>query len=79
MTKDKQGKKRAKLTDDEVREHAKAAKRAYESRCRKEGTIRRLVVTLYPPDEDIRSKIDEMGGYSAYIKGLIRADIARNG
>lgn len=54
-------------------EAQKRARRNYDKRCR------RLVVTVYPTEQDIRSKVDSQESYSEYIKGLIRADIARNG
>lgn len=54
-------------------EAQKRARKRYDKRCR------RLVVTVYPTEPDIRAKVDEQESYSEYIKGLIRADIARNG
>lgn len=47
------------------------AKKRYEKRCK------RLVVTLYPTDEDIKQHIAKKEGYNAYIKQLIRDDMNR--
>lgn len=52
-------------------EAQKKARKRYDKRCR------RLVVTVYPTETDILRKVEEQGSYNQYIKGLIRADIAR--
>lgn len=54
-------------------EAQKRARKEYEKKCR------RLVVTVYPSETDIMEKIADMPHYVPYIKGLIRADIAKNG
>ena len=54
-------------------EAQKKARREYDKQCR------RLVVTIYPSEPDIMEKINGVEHYVPYIKGLIRADIAKNG
>lgn len=54
-------------------EAQKRARKRYDKRCK------RLVVTVYPTEQDIRDRVEAQESYSEYIKGLIRADIARNG
>lgn len=49
----------------------KEARKRYDKKCR------RLVVTVYPTESDILRRVESVGEYSAYIKGLIRADIER--
>lgn len=51
----------------------KRARREYDKQCK------RLVVTLYPTEQDLIEKIESMEHYVPYIKSLIRADIAKNG
>lgn len=48
------------------------ARKRYDKRCR------RLVVTVYPTETDILRKVEGQSSYNQYIKGLIRADIARD-
>lgn len=47
------------------------AQMKYDKKCR------RLVIKLYPTDQDIIDKIDSVESYNTYIKGLIRDDIER--
>lgn len=53
-----------------ITEAQKNAKKRYEKRCK------RLVVMLYPTDKDIRDHVAKKESYNAYIKQLIRDDIA---
>lgn len=50
----------------------RSARKRYDKRCR------RLVVTVYPTETDILRKVEGQSSYNQYIKGLIRADIARD-
>ena len=43
-----------------------------------QSKLRKLQVTLYPKDSDIAKWIDQKETYSAYIRELIREDIARH-
>lgn len=56
-----------------------AQKRA---RAKYEKKNRRLVVTLYPADADIKKHIERLEsrgfGYAEYIRSLIRRDIGKN-
>lgn len=52
-------------------EAQKRARKEYDKKCR------RLVVTLYPTEQAMIRKIDSVESYSAYIKGLIQADIEK--
>lgn len=54
-------------------EAQKRAKLKYKKKCRE------LRITLYPTEQDIISKIESVGQYSPYIKGLIKQDIKSNG
>lgn len=54
-------------------EAQKRARKEYEKKCK------RLVVTIYPSETDIMAKIESMEHYVPYIKGLIRADIEKDG
>lgn len=53
-------------------EAQKRAEKKYNKNCK------RLIVMLYPTEQDIMEKINSVDNYSGYIKGLIRDDIARN-
>ena len=53
-------------------EAEKRAKVKYQSK------LKRLVVTLYPKDTDISDWINQKGGYSVYIRELIREDMAKH-
>ena len=41
--------------------------------------VRTLHIEIYPTEQDILDKLDSVDKYSAYIKQLIRDDIAKAG
>ena len=58
---------------EKMKREMNKAKRNYKKK------IRRIYIELYPPDEDIKNKLNELNEPTAtYIKRLIRQDLKRS-
>ena len=64
-----------KLERERIRMRSEALKKAQE-KYKKEKSIR-VVVDLYPTDQDILDKLQTVPSKQKYIKDLIRADIKK--